>query len=153
MEKSLASLKFLRGYILNYNLSNFYLSLIKIFFGSMIHSIQICFYMKWPISNDQYGRQLLSWILQIYSYIHDAIDNSCNKFIPWGLNALVLCMEKDEGLYEKLLSSLFTFRNFFGCWQNSFQTPSFKANFFFFSIHFDAQQFSVRKRLWTLIIN
>ena len=63
---------------------------------------------KWPISSDQYGRQLPSWILQIYSYLHDASDISCNKFIPWGLNALVLRMEKDESLYDKLLSSLFT---------------------------------------------
>ena len=37
---------FLRGYNSNYNLSNFYLSLIKLFFGSMIHSILRCFYVK-----------------------------------------------------------------------------------------------------------
>ena len=32
---------------------------------------------KWLISSNQYGRQLPSWILQIYSYVHDAIDICC----------------------------------------------------------------------------
>ena len=122
----------LREYDLNYNLSNFYLSLIKIFFGNMIHSIQRCLW-KWPISSDQYGWQLPSWILQIYFYVHDAIDISCNKFIPWGLNALVWRIKKDESQYDKLFfsiydKSLFTFRTFLGCWQNTFQTTSFKTN-------------------------
>ena len=81
--KSLASLTFLRGYNLNYNLPNFYLSLIKLFFGSMIRNASV---WKRPISSDQYGRHLPSWILQIYSYVHDATDMSCNKFSPLSLN-------------------------------------------------------------------
>ena len=59
---------------------------------------------KWPISIYQYKRQLPSWILLIYTYVHFAIDFSCNKFIPWGLNALVLRMKKDESLYDNMLS-------------------------------------------------
>ena len=87
---------------------------------------------KWPISSDQYVRQLPSCILQIKSYIHVAIDISSNKFIPWGLNAFVLRMKKYESLYDKLLSSSFIFGTFFGCWQNTFQTPRFNANFLLF---------------------
>ena len=68
----------------------------------------------------------------IYSYVHDAIDMFCNKCIHWDLNALVSHMKKDESLYDKLLSSLFTFRTFFGCWQNTFQIPIFNANFLLF---------------------
>ena len=45
---------------------------------------------------------------------------------------LVLLMRKDESLYDNFLSSLFTFRTSFGCWQNTFQTPSFNANFLLF---------------------
>ena len=43
----------LRGYNLNYNLSNFYLSLIKIFFESMIHSIELllCENDRYPAMN------------------------------------------------------------------------------------------------------
>ena len=45
---------------------------------------------------------------------------------------LVLRMNKDESLYDKLLLSLFTFRTFLGWWQNTFQTSSFNANFLLF---------------------
>ena len=85
------------GYILNYNWSNFYLSLINIFFGSMIRGIQRCFYVK--MTDIQRSVWLTAAILDsIYSYVHDAIDISCNKFILWGLNVLVIRMKKDESL-------------------------------------------------------
>ena len=52
----------------------------------------------------------------------------CNKFIPWGLNALVLGMKKDESLYHKHLLSW----TYFACWCNTVQITSFNANFLLF---------------------
>ena len=119
-------------YNLNYNLSNFYLSLIKLFFGSMIRSIQRWFYVEMTDIHRSIWQPPAILDSADLSYVHDAIDISRNKFIPWGLNALVLRMKKDESLYDKLLSSLFTFRTFLDCWQNTFQTPSFNANILLF---------------------
>ena len=82
--------------------------------------------------NERYPAINMAAILQIYSYVHDAVDISYDKFIPCGLNALILRMKKDESLYDKHLTSLFKFSTFFGCWQNAFQTPRFNANFLFF---------------------
>ena len=47
-------------------------------------------------------------------YGHDAIDISCNKFrfIPWGLNALVLRMKKDESLYDIFFMTVIHFQHF-----------------------------------------
>ena len=50
-------------------------------------------------------------------------------------------MKNDERFYDKRLSSLFTFRTFFGCWQNTFQTPSFNANFLLFLYIFTSSSF------------
>ena len=53
----------------------------------------------------------------------------------------------DEGLYGKLLSSLFNFWANFGCWWNTFQKTSFRAIVPSLNIHYEVCQFSARNRI------
>ena len=85
-----------------------------------------------------------------FSCCYDVIDISCHKILFWGLNALILHMKQDEGLYDKLLRSLFTLWAYFRFWWTTFQINKFLCHWPSFCIHFEVCQFSTGKRIWSI---
>ena len=60
---------------------------------------------------------------------------------------LILRMKQDVSLYDKLFIIIIYFQDFLWLLAEYFSDNKFECKFPSFSIHLDAQQFSVRKRL------